>query len=93
MDTLPVEIFGLPAGLLMIALIEALKSAGLPRRYAGITAIVLASLLGTLVLLEAGRPPATALATAAAWALSIVAVRQSVIAPVQKAARKDRVRE
>lgn len=89
MESLPLEVYGLPAGLLIIVLVGALKQVGLPKRYAGLAAIVLATTLGTAVLLEAGQTPFSAIVKGVTWGLAIVATRQTVVEPLRPTKRPE----
>lgn len=81
---LPDELWGVPAGAAIMALVAVFEQTGLPSRFAGVTAIALATLVGTLFLLLAGQPSLLAVGKAFVWGLGIVAVHASVIAPLKQ---------
>lgn len=90
MNDIPSELYGVPAGALIIGAVAGLEQAGLPGRFAGLTAIVIATVVGTIFLMLAvpHQEALIALGKGFVWGLGIVAVHASVIKPIKAQAPK-----
>jgi peptidoglycan/LPS O-acetylase OafA/YrhL len=86
MNDIPLEFAGIPAGALVIGAVAAMEQAGLPSRWAGLTAIAVAFIIGLITLTVTGQPPMVAAGKALIWGLAIVSVHASVINPIKDAA-------
>lgn len=84
MDTsIPVEFYGVPAGAGVMVVVAALERAGLPSRYAGIAAIVIATIIGMLVLVLSAHAALVAAGEGLVWGIFIVAAHKSVVDPAK----------
>lgn len=85
MSAIPIELYGVP-GLLIVMGVIAMIEQSFPvvSRYAGLLAILVATLVGTLVLYLAGVMPIERdVLEALAWGLATVAVHASVVKPMK----------
>ena len=85
METLPLELYGVAGGAMIMLMVEALKEVGLPTRFAGLCAILLGWAIGAaLLLVEFHFEPARAALLGLIWGLAIVVIHNGVIKPLVK---------
>lgn len=82
MNEIPPEVAALPLGAAIIALVAWLISLGLPKRFAGLAAIGIAIVFGTLALVAAGQPWQLAIAKSLAWGMAIVVSHYAIVQPI-----------
>lgn len=81
METFPIieAAVGVPA---IIALVAVARKVGLPKRFAGVAALVIAGVMGTVVLIDQGYSLHMSVLYSLSWGASIVGIHNTIIKPV-----------
>ena len=83
MDEIPLLVeTGIGAGAALMALVGAARNAGLPKRFAGLCAIGIAPVAGTVYLVGMGLDPQQAIVAAILWGGTIVAAHKTIVKPL-----------
>ena len=75
---------GIGAGAAIMALVGVLRTAGLPKRFAGLVTIGIATVLGTIALTSSGTALEVAVVSSILWGSAIVTTHNTIVKPVME---------